>query len=82
MNFKHYRNILNLLYIIMLGLLAAALLLPRGGYTWPLFGAALGAMVIQTLFRFKFWRCPNCKTMLKKSSTPQCPACGWKQELK
>lgn len=57
-------------------LLALWALLDGGGAMYPLLGAALAVLAIQSMIRYKFWRCPKCGAMLSKRGF-RCESCGW-----
>ncbi len=77
MDLKKCKMLLNAAYVLGLGLVVAAFLAPEGQPFWLTLGAAAAVLLAQTVFRYKFWRCPKCGAMLGKGSTPSCPNCHW-----
>lgn len=77
MDLKTCRFWTRILYVICIALILIALTIEGQMLRMGLLGAALALVIILTVLRDKFWRCPQCGGMLPKSGRVRCEACGW-----
>lgn len=73
MKFKTYKMIMQTMYIVML--LLAVVTVMTGKYLY--LGVALAVMLAYMVFRYKFWRCPQCGALLARGSGIHCNECHW-----
>lgn len=77
MDLKTCRMATRLLYVACVALILIALTMEDQKLRMGLLGAALALVIILTMVRDKFWRCPQCGKMLPKSGRARCENCGW-----
>lgn len=75
MKLKAYRMLMSVMYILMILLAVAGAWMGR----YILLGVAAALLVIHTVFRYKFWRCPKCGALLAKGGAIHCNECHWEE---
>lgn len=81
MKLQTVKTVLQVLYALCLVLIAAGFVGIRFNLSTVFFAAAAVVMVILTIFRVKFWRCPKCGHMLDKGNATRCGFCKWELRL-
>ena len=81
MDLKTCRKVSGILYVICLFFAIGSFVVPNEWVQMGLLGAALAVVLIVTLLRAKFWRCPKCGHILPKGRRIRCDYCKWEMDL-